>query len=182
MPLSSPTCKLILSSFSTTSSTPLRDGLQPELVTFVTFLPIFCKTSPSLPQLLPPTIRYSYSVIEFSDGKQKQKGFFHSVEKIRLIETNAKCCYLKKILGILRQVFICLRPPTPLSFCFRGWSNLVVLNSGRKQSAYSCILSIIIRPLLKAIKTLVQSRSEIYKMSVTAIIVYVIISYKKWLL
>ncbi len=35
--------------------------------------------------------------------------------KIRLIEGNAKSCHLKKFTstGILRQVFICLRPITP---------------------------------------------------------------------
>ncbi len=35
--------------------------------------------------------------------------------KIRLIESNAKCCHLKKLIckGTLRQLFICLKPRTP---------------------------------------------------------------------
>ncbi len=43
-----------------------------------------------------------------------------SHRKIRLIESNAKCRYLKKLLckGTLWQVFICLRPPPLLGFCF----------------------------------------------------------------
>jgi hypothetical protein len=37
------------------------------------------------------------------------------LRKVRLIEDNAKCRYLKKLTckGTLRQVFICLRPRTP---------------------------------------------------------------------
>jgi hypothetical protein len=40
--------------------------------------------------------------------------------KIRLIESNAKCRYLKKLTykGTLRQVFICLWPPLLLGFLF----------------------------------------------------------------
>jgi hypothetical protein len=39
-----------------------------------------------------------------------------SVRKIRLIEGNEKCRHLKKFTskGTLRQVFICLRPRTPI--------------------------------------------------------------------
>ncbi len=42
--------------------------------------------------------------------------------KIRLIESNTKCCHLKKLTctGTLRQVFNCLRPPLLLGFCL-GW-------------------------------------------------------------
>jgi hypothetical protein len=42
--------------------------------------------------------------------------------KIRLIESNAKCRYLKKLTctGTLRQVVICLRPPSPTRFIVWG--------------------------------------------------------------
>jgi hypothetical protein len=47
--------------------------------------------------------------------------------KIRLIESNAKCIHLKKFSckGTLRQLFICLRPPSLLGFCLRWSSNFV---------------------------------------------------------
>ncbi len=43
---------------------------------------------------------------------------------IRLIESNAKYCHLKRFTckGTLLQVFICLRPPPLLGFCL-GWSS-----------------------------------------------------------
>jgi hypothetical protein len=56
--------------------------------------------------------------------------------KIRLKESNAKCRHLKKLTckGSLKQVFICLRPPLLLGFCF-GWSsNFVGSESGQIQS------------------------------------------------
>jgi hypothetical protein len=56
--------------------------------------------------------------------------------KIRLIESNAKCRHLKKFncIGTLRQMLICLRPPTLLGYCL-GWSsNFVVSESGQIQS------------------------------------------------
>ncbi len=42
--------------------------------------------------------------------------------KIRLIESNAKCSYLKKLTykGALRHLFICVRPPPLLGF-YWGW-------------------------------------------------------------
>ncbi len=42
--------------------------------------------------------------------------------KVRLIESNAKCRYLKKLTckGTLRQVFIGLRPPPLQGFCWGG--------------------------------------------------------------
>ncbi len=44
--------------------------------------------------------------------------------KIKLIESSTKCRHLKKFTckGTLRQVFICLRPPSLLGFCL-GWSS-----------------------------------------------------------
>ncbi len=74
--------------------------------------------------------------------------------KIRLIESNAKCRYLKKLTlkGTLRQLFIYLRPPPLLGFCL-GWScNIVGPESGQKQNvkllqlSYSTTLR---RPLLR---------------------------------
>ncbi len=62
------------------------------------------------------------------------------IRKIRLIESNGKCRYLKKLTckGTLRQVFICLRPPPLLGFCL-GWSsNFVVLNLVRNRVLNSC--------------------------------------------
>jgi hypothetical protein len=60
--------------------------------------------------------------------------------KIRLIESNAKCPYLKKLTckGILRQVFICLRPTPPsydpmlppLTHCIRVYSKLIHTGKG----------------------------------------------------
>jgi hypothetical protein len=46
---------------------------------------------------------------------------------IKYINTKAKCCHLKKFTckGILRQVFICLRPPPLVGFCL-GWSSYFV--------------------------------------------------------
>ncbi len=55
---------------------------------------------------------------------------------INYIDTKAKCRYLKKLTckGTLRQVFICLRPPSHLGF-FLGWySNFVGSESGQIQS------------------------------------------------
>ncbi len=56
---------------------------------------------------------------------QNHFGFFCGDLKIRLTESNAKYCYLKKLTckGTLLQVFICLRPP-----------RLVGSESGQKQS------------------------------------------------
>jgi hypothetical protein len=47
----------------------------------------------------------------FVQGEDKREGAYR--RKIRMIESNAKCRYLKKLTrkGALRQVFICLRPP-----------------------------------------------------------------------
>ncbi len=44
-------------------------------------------------------------------GEDKRQGAFR--RKIKLIDSNAKCRYLKKLTckGALRHVFICLRPP-----------------------------------------------------------------------
>jgi hypothetical protein len=59
--------------------------------------------------------------------------FMHSYRRrIRLMESNANCRYLKK----LRQVFTVylLRPPPLLSFCLRWCSNFVGSESGQKQS------------------------------------------------
>jgi hypothetical protein len=55
---------------------------------------------------------------------------------IRLIESNTKCRYLKKITckGTLRQVFICLRPPPLLGFWLGCYSNFEGSESGQKQS------------------------------------------------
>jgi hypothetical protein len=52
--------------------------------------------------------------------------------KIRLIENNAKCCYIKIFTckGTLRQVFICMRPPPLLGFCLGWCSNFVGSESG----------------------------------------------------
>jgi hypothetical protein len=58
------------------------------------------------------------------------------VRKVRLIESNAKCRYLKiyTCKGTLRQVFICLRPTPLLGFCL-GWSgNFVGSESGQFHS------------------------------------------------
>ncbi len=56
--------------------------------------------------------------------------------EIRLIESNAKCRYLKKLAckGTLRQEFICLRPPPLLGFCLGWLSNFVGSECGQKQS------------------------------------------------
>ncbi len=62
--------------------------------------------------------------------------FLPNRRQIRLIESNAKCCYLKKFTckGTLRQVFICLRPPPLLDFCLGWCCNFVGSESGQKQS------------------------------------------------
>ncbi len=56
--------------------------------------------------------------------------------KIRLIENNAKCRYLKKSTckETLRQVFICLRPLPLVGFCLGWYSNFEGSESGQKQS------------------------------------------------
>ncbi len=55
------------------------------------------------------------------DGRGRWGGVKEGVgrRKIRLIESNAKFRYLKKLTckGTSRQVFICLRPPPLLGFC-----------------------------------------------------------------
>ncbi len=50
--------------------------------------------------------------------------------KIGQIESNAKYRHLKKLTckGTLRQVFICLRPPSPPSSFWGGLAILLVLN------------------------------------------------------
>ncbi len=55
--------------------------------------------------------------------------------KIRLIENNAKCRYLKKLTskGTLRQVFYLSEAPSP-PFLFRVVSNFIGSESGQKQS------------------------------------------------
>ncbi len=61
--------------------------------------------------------------------------------KIRLIESSAKCHYLKKLTskGILRQVFIHLMPPPLLGFCLGcGVAILQVLNLVRNRALNSC--------------------------------------------
>ncbi len=56
--------------------------------------------------------------------------------KIRLIESNAKCRHLKKLTnkGILRQMFICLRPrtpfPHPITHCIQAYSILIHTGKG----------------------------------------------------
>ncbi len=52
--------------------------------------------------------------------------------KIRLIEDKAKCRHVKKLTwkGTLRQVFICLRPRTPLIHCLRVYSLLIHTGKG----------------------------------------------------
>jgi len=82
-----------------------------------------------------------YVQTHFSYGKQQHL----DRRKIRLVESNAKCRYLKKLTckGTLQQVFICvkllqvficLRPPPLQGFCL-GWSsNFVGSESGQKQS------------------------------------------------
>ena len=60
--------------------------------------------------------------------------------KIRLIESNSKCRYLKKLTckETLRQAFIYLRPPPLQGFCLGWWcSNFVGSESGQKQSLNS---------------------------------------------
>ncbi len=59
--------------------------------------------------------------------------------EIRLIESNAKCRYLKKITckGTLRQVFIRLRPPPLLGFVLNGKVILQVLNLVRNRAVNS---------------------------------------------
>jgi hypothetical protein len=55
---------------------------------------------------------------------------------IGLIECNAKSRNLKRLTckGTLREMFICLRPPTLLYFCL-GWSrNFVGSETGQTQS------------------------------------------------
>jgi hypothetical protein len=63
--------------------------------------------------------------------------FLPNRRQIRLIESNAKRCYIKKLTykGTLRQVFICLRPPPLLDFCLGWCCNFVGSESGQKQSA-----------------------------------------------
>jgi hypothetical protein len=52
--------------------------------------------------------------------------------KIRLIESNEKCCHKKCICkGTLRHVFICLRP---LGFCLEWSGNCVGSESGQIRS------------------------------------------------
>jgi hypothetical protein len=64
--------------------------------------------------------------------------------KIRLIESNAKCRYLKKVIckGTLPQAFICMRPLPLLGFCLGWCSNFVGSESGQKllQSMISAVL------------------------------------------
>ncbi len=57
-------------------------------------------------------------------------------EKIRIIECNAKCRYLKKlpVKWLCSRCFICLRPPLPLGFCLGWCSNFVGSEPGQKQS------------------------------------------------
>jgi hypothetical protein len=67
---------------------------------------------------------------------REMTGWSQTVERLRLIETHAKCRYLKKFTckGALRQVFIYLRPPPLLGFCL-GWSsNFVGSESGKMQN------------------------------------------------
>ncbi len=56
--------------------------------------------------------------------------------KIRLIESNVKCLYLKQLTckRTLWQVFICLSPLPLLVFCLGCCSNLIGSESGQKQS------------------------------------------------
>jgi hypothetical protein len=52
--------------------------------------------------------------------------------KIRLIESNAQCHLTKLTCKVtLRQVFICLRPPPLLDYCFGKSSNFVGSKSGQ---------------------------------------------------
>ncbi len=71
--------------------------------------------------------------------------------KIRLIESNAKCRHLKKLTckATLRQVFICLRPPTLLSFCLGWCSNFV-----SSESVHCQIQSV------KLIQNMVSNRAQ----------------------
>ncbi len=56
------------------------------------------------------------------------------------VDTKANCRHLKKLpcKGTLRQVFICLRPPSLLGFCLGWCSNFVGSESGQKQSVRLC--------------------------------------------
>jgi hypothetical protein len=72
---------------------------------------------------------YDSSEILFLERAQHRR-------EIRMIESNAKCRYLKKLAckGTLRQVFICLRHPPLLGFCL-GWLSIFVGSEcGQKQS------------------------------------------------
>ncbi len=55
---------------------------------------------------------------------------------INYIDNKAICCHLKQLTckGTLRQLFICLRPPPLLGFCFGWCSNFVGSESGQIQS------------------------------------------------
>jgi hypothetical protein len=89
----------------------------------------------------------SYLDLDPQHGNTKQyfcpfsnRGDTVNHRKIRLIESNAKCCHLKELSckGTLLEVFICLRPPPLLGFCL-GWSsNFVGSESGQLQSVNSC--------------------------------------------
>jgi hypothetical protein len=55
---------------------------------------------------------------------------------INYIDTKAKCCHLKKLTykETLRQVFICLRPPSLVGICVGLSSNFVGFESGQIHS------------------------------------------------
>jgi hypothetical protein len=71
----------------------------------------------------------------FTPGRESPITDTYMRRKIRLIESSAKCRHLRKFTckGTLRQVFICLRPPSLLGYCL-GWSsNIVGSESGQIQ-------------------------------------------------
>jgi hypothetical protein len=63
---------------------------------------------------------------------QNEDGERSKRRKIRLIESNATCRYLK--IWTLRQVFICLRSPPLLGFSLGWQSNFEGSESGQIQS------------------------------------------------
>jgi hypothetical protein len=75
-----------------------------------THLSLFCKGIPYLviPESL--SVRVNTKLVV---------SLAYNRRKIRLIEDNAKCRHLID-LSTLRQVFICLKPPPLLGFCWGG--------------------------------------------------------------